>query len=190
MWQWFSHFPDSRAGRMTSNRLTRARVDCIGRVSRRGLLSYGGDLIVSATPSFTRWWSELAGLTPELAHQCRRAKDGGEGGIRTPQDPLDSVSYRFHNAGIAMNATVAVAPCTLLHASATDPYLWRSGHHAPELERRASSRPHARQSKAARPSSIGFDHVLALHDHSSFVSQCGHNPLARDVEYIASRYVG
>ena len=25
-------------------------------------------------------------------------KIGGEGGIRTRQDPLDSVSYRFHNA--------------------------------------------------------------------------------------------
>jgi hypothetical protein len=41
---------------------------------------------------------------------------GGEGGIRTQQDLLDSLSYRFHNASVAVNARSAVAPCTLLHA--------------------------------------------------------------------------
>jgi hypothetical protein len=40
---------------------------------------------------------------------------GGEGGIRTQQDSLESVSYRFHNARLAVNASDAVAPCTLLH---------------------------------------------------------------------------
>ena len=44
-------------------------------------------------------------------------QDGGEGGIRTRQDHLDSVSYRFYNAGVAGNASDAVAPCTLLHAN-------------------------------------------------------------------------
>jgi hypothetical protein len=43
-------------------------------------------------------------------------KDGGEGGIRTRQDPLDSVSYRFHNARAAVDASNAVAPCPLLPA--------------------------------------------------------------------------
>ena len=33
--------------------------------------------------------------------------------LRTPQDPLDSVSYRFHNARVAVNASDAVGPCTL-----------------------------------------------------------------------------
>ena len=44
---------------------------------------------------------------------------GGKGGIRTRQDPLDSVSYRFHNATVAVNAGDAVAPCTPLHAGST-----------------------------------------------------------------------
>jgi hypothetical protein len=35
----------------------------------------------------------------------------GEGGIRTQQDSLDSVSYRFYNANVAVNARNAVAPC-------------------------------------------------------------------------------
>ena len=35
--------------------------------------------------------------------------------IRTRHGPLDSVSYRFHNARIAGNASDAVAPCTGLH---------------------------------------------------------------------------
>ena len=42
-------------------------------------------------------------------------QSGGEGGIRTQQDSLDSASYRFHNARLAVNAGDAVAPCTLLH---------------------------------------------------------------------------
>jgi hypothetical protein len=42
--------------------------------------------------------------------------DGGERGIRTQEDFLNSVSCRFHNAAVAKNARVAVAPCTLLHA--------------------------------------------------------------------------
>ena len=41
--------------------------------------------------------------------------DGGEGGIRTPQDSLDSVSYRLYNADVAVNAEDAVVPCTRLH---------------------------------------------------------------------------
>ena len=45
----------------------------------------------------------------------RLAKVGGEGGIRTHHDPLDSVSCRFYSAAIAVNARDAVAPCTGLH---------------------------------------------------------------------------
>jgi hypothetical protein len=41
---------------------------------------------------------------------------GGERGIRTQGHSLDSVSYRFYVATFAVNANVAVAPCTLLHA--------------------------------------------------------------------------
>ena len=47
---------------------------------------------------------------------CSMLYDGGEGGIRTRQDPLDSVSCRFYIAAVAVNASVAVAPCTPLHA--------------------------------------------------------------------------
>ena len=50
----------------------------------------------------------------------RLAKDGGEGGIRTLSGPLDSVSYRFHNASIAVNAGDAGAPCTWLHQLVSD----------------------------------------------------------------------
>jgi hypothetical protein len=46
----------------------------------------------------------------------RLAKVGGGSGIRTPAPPVDSVSYRFHNAGVAVNANDAVAPCPLLPA--------------------------------------------------------------------------
>lgn len=41
---------------------------------------------------------------------------GGESGIRTLTLSLDSVSYRFHNAMIAVDASDAVAHCTPLHA--------------------------------------------------------------------------
>jgi hypothetical protein len=41
---------------------------------------------------------------------------GGENGIRTPQDPLDSVTYRFYIARIAVNARDTVAPCPELPA--------------------------------------------------------------------------
>jgi hypothetical protein len=41
---------------------------------------------------------------------------GGEGGIRTHEDYLDSVTYRFYNARIAVDAMDAVAPCPLLPA--------------------------------------------------------------------------
>src|SRR4029077_18905712 len=44
----------------------------------------------------------------------------GEGGIRTRQDPVDSVTYRFYDDSITVNASVAVAPCTLLHARSLD----------------------------------------------------------------------
>jgi hypothetical protein len=37
------------------------------------------------------------------------------------EDSLDSVSYRFHVAAIAVVATVAAAPCTLLHARQWSP---------------------------------------------------------------------
>jgi hypothetical protein len=45
------------------------------------------------------------------------AEIGGERGIRTQDGPLESASYRFHNAMVAVDASVAVAPCTRLHAS-------------------------------------------------------------------------
>jgi hypothetical protein len=54
--------------------------------------------------------------TTRTAMNERARVSGGEGGIRTRQDSVDSVSYRFHVAAIAVDATVAVAPCTLLHA--------------------------------------------------------------------------
>ena len=41
---------------------------------------------------------------------------GGESGIRTFPRPLESVSYRFYDAAVAVDATGAVAPCTPLHA--------------------------------------------------------------------------
>jgi hypothetical protein len=40
---------------------------------------------------------------------------GGEGGIRTRQDHLESVTYRSHIAVAAIYASVAVARCTPLH---------------------------------------------------------------------------
>src|SRR5580704_18644993 len=43
---------------------------------------------------------------------------GGEGGIRTKHDPVDSVTCRIHNADVARNAMAAVAPCMLSHADA------------------------------------------------------------------------
>src|SRR5262249_46837393 len=45
-----------------------------------------------------------------------RYTDGEEGGIRTLSSRLNSVSYRFKIANVAVNASDAVAPCTLLHA--------------------------------------------------------------------------
>jgi hypothetical protein len=42
----------------------------------------------------------------------RLAKVGGDGGIRTRQDSVDSVSCRLDVASIAVNARVTVAPCT------------------------------------------------------------------------------
>ena len=60
--------------------------------------AYGGFHRVVSQPSRESW-----------------AKVGGEGGIRTRQDLLDSVSYRFYVARIAVDASLAVAPCTTLH---------------------------------------------------------------------------
>jgi hypothetical protein len=72
--------------------------------------------------SMSRGGSLPGGLPPEARRagvlDGRRAKGGGEGGIRTLSAPLKSVSYRFYNADDAVNARVAVAPCTLLHAGA------------------------------------------------------------------------
>ena len=48
--------------------------------------------------------------------KTRAEADGGEGGIRTRQDLVDSARYRFNAATVAVNASVAVAPCTRLHA--------------------------------------------------------------------------
>jgi hypothetical protein len=71
---------------------------------------YGGqvaataDLIESAEPS-----------TIARQNRERAAVDGGESGIRTLAAPLDSVSYRFHIARVAVDASDVVAPCTGLH---------------------------------------------------------------------------
>ena len=48
-------------------------------------------------------------------------QDGGEGGIRTHQDHLESVTYRNHVAAIAMNAAAAVAHCPPLPADSLCP---------------------------------------------------------------------
>ena len=53
----------------------------------------------------------------------RLAKDGGEGGIRTRQDPLEPVCYRFYNADVTVNASVAwrLAPDCTRNFDPTDP---------------------------------------------------------------------
>ena len=57
----------------------------------------------------------------QLSDWKQRIRDFGEGGIRTHHDPLDSVSYRFRIARVAVNASDAVAPCTRLHPRPTSP---------------------------------------------------------------------
>ena len=65
------------------------------------------------------------GRFPQLAHPCSVMRGlswrPSEGRVRTRQDALHSVSYRFCNAVIAVNASVAVTPCTLLHARSRRP---------------------------------------------------------------------
>jgi hypothetical protein len=39
---------------------------------------------------------------------------GGEGGIRTQSAPVESVTYRFQIASVAVKARVAVGPCSFL----------------------------------------------------------------------------
>jgi len=39
---------------------------------------------------------------------------------------MESGSYRFHDAAVALNATNAVAPCTLLHAMPRCPGMQRA----------------------------------------------------------------
>jgi hypothetical protein len=55
-------------------------------------------------------------LEARRSGHTRCSECGGEGGIRTRQDSLDSVSYTIHNARVAESASVAAAPCTPLHA--------------------------------------------------------------------------
>jgi len=50
------------------------------------------------------------------------AQVGGDDGIRTNREPVDSATYTFHNAGVVTNTSVAVAPCTLWHACSADGY--------------------------------------------------------------------
>jgi hypothetical protein len=64
---------------------------------------------------------------------------GGEGGIRTRRDSLDSVSSRFHVATIAVDASIAVAPCTLLHPRLR--FDVEVGHHRAESRRASSISP-------------------------------------------------
>jgi hypothetical protein len=58
-----------------------------------------------------------------LERHERRFMDGGESGIRTFPDPMESVTYRFHEATVAVNASVAVAHCTPLPA---DSAVWKA----------------------------------------------------------------
>ena len=58
--------------------------------------------------------SRQQGKIYNLFH-IKKLQNGGESGIRTLPTPLDSVTYRFHNARVAVDARVAVAPCTGLH---------------------------------------------------------------------------
>jgi hypothetical protein len=63
--------------------------------------------------------SEASRAVPE-DHSLRQDRaergNGGESGIRTLSCPLDSVTYKFHNARVAVDASNAVAPCPLLPA--------------------------------------------------------------------------
>jgi RNA repair, ligase-Pnkp-associating, region of Hen1 len=57
------------------------------------------------------------GRPPEpLSTEPKGEGDGGEGGIRTPQDPLESATCRFYIARIAAHAIDAVAHCPRLPA--------------------------------------------------------------------------
>ena len=71
---------------------------------------------VSAEVRLRVWLACQPSLTEEGVFTRRRAEVGGEGGIRTLSGSLESVTYRNHVAGVARNASVAVAPCALLHA--------------------------------------------------------------------------
>ena len=62
------------------------------------------------------WRGDALESTRTADDRAEGEGDGGEGGIRTEQDPLVSVSYRFHNARVAADARGAVAPCPLLPA--------------------------------------------------------------------------
>jgi hypothetical protein len=64
-----------------------------------------------------------SGCAPEATRTDTNERErvsGGEGGIRTRHDSLDSVSCRFYIAAVAVNANNAVAPCTRLHPIAPD----------------------------------------------------------------------
>ena len=63
-----------------------------------------------------------------VARPCKSLKTkessfGGESGIRTPAPPVDSVTCRVHNAGDAVDASDAVAPCPRI--ARTDEVRWR-----------------------------------------------------------------
>jgi hypothetical protein len=72
----------------------------------------------------TGWWIRewTGGLTIDVydsrtSLRIKGLQDGGESGIRTLAPLLDSVSYRFHNARIAVDARDTVAPCPPLPAA-------------------------------------------------------------------------
>ena len=82
------------------------------RVVRAFSTTYGAELARNClAPAST-----LEPTWPAKLLKTKKLEFGGEGGIRTRQDPLDSVSYRFYIARIAVNARDAVAPCPLLPA--------------------------------------------------------------------------
>jgi hypothetical protein len=60
--------------------------------------------------------SKSSRVRGQLRVFVRAGRAGGESGIRTLAPPLDSVTCRFHNARVAVDASHAVAPCPPLAA--------------------------------------------------------------------------
>ena len=87
-------------------------------------------LALAAVDTIILWRKQAGPFTQDQASPSSRSgergENGGEGGIRTRSTPLDSISYRFHFAGNARNASNAVAPCTPLHAVRVGHRRWKA----------------------------------------------------------------